>query len=225
MYSSSKPKRAISTTGPSVTVGSANLQRSTRGNTIHKAGTRQNDREWEVSFNLGRFEFVHSWQHNRFWIQTQLLISSWYIHEDPNSKSTVNTIQHMLEHVLKHPCLSIGFIIIFAGEKGGGRKIWSSIWSSIWSIVFFDPCFSPRERKRERERKSKSERVKEMCVLMNFALRYGGNRTHAGANSDLLWRSALTTRPTVFIELVPRVPITCDRNFRYQLYKYSWPSG
>ena len=47
---------------------------------------------------------------------------------------------------------------------------------------------------------------------MNFALRYGGNRTHAGGNSGLLWSQTLTTRPTVCIRLVLNVPITWFTN-------------
>ena len=65
---------------------------------------------------------------------------------------------------------------------------------------------------------------------MNFALRYGGNQTHAGGNSGLLWSRTLTTWPTVYIRLVPNVPITsdgnkCDGNIRYQSYIHGWPSG
>jgi len=61
--------------------------------------------------------------------------------------------------------------------------------------------------------------------MMNFALRYGGNRTHAGANPCLIRSQTLTTRPTVYTRLVPNVPITCDGNFRYQSYRHGWPSG
>jgi len=40
-------------------------------------------------------------------------------------------------------------------------------------------------------------------------LRYGGNRSPRGANlSNLIRSSTLTTRPTVYIRLVPKVPIT-----------------
>jgi len=61
--------------------------------------------------------------------------------------------------------------------------------------------------------------------VMNFALRYGGNRTHAGANPDLIRSATLTIRPTEYIRLVPKVPITCDGNIRYQSYTHGWPSG
>jgi len=61
--------------------------------------------------------------------------------------------------------------------------------------------------------------------LMNLALRYGGNRTHTGASSGLIRSRTLTTRPTMYIRLVPYVPITCDGNIRYQSYIHSWPSG
>ena len=47
--------------------------------------------------------------------------------------------------------------------------------------------------------------------LMKFALRYGGNRTHAGANPDLIRSVTLTTRPTEYIRLVPNVPIRYTR--------------
>ena len=43
--------------------------------------------------------------------------------------------------------------------------------------------------------------------VMNFALRYGGNRTHAGANPGLIRSQTKTTRPTVYIRLVPNVPV------------------
>ena len=46
--------------------------------------------------------------------------------------------------------------------------------------------------------------------VMNFALRFGGNRTHAGVGPDLMGPATLTTRPTEYIRLVPNVPITCD---------------
>ena len=45
--------------------------------------------------------------------------------------------------------------------------------------------------------------------VMNFEVRYGGNRTHAGTNPDLIRSQTSTTRPTVYIRLVPNVPITC----------------
>jgi len=45
--------------------------------------------------------------------------------------------------------------------------------------------------------------------MMNFALRYGGNRTRAGANPHLIRSLTLTIRPTEYIRLVPNVPITC----------------
>jgi len=61
--------------------------------------------------------------------------------------------------------------------------------------------------------------------VMNFALRYRGNRTHAARNSGLVWSQTLSTRPTVYIWLVPNVPITCDGNIRYQSYIHGWPSG
>jgi len=35
--------------------------------------------------------------------------------------------------------------------------------------------------------------------VMNFVLRYGGNRTHAGANPDLIRSVTLTTRSTEYI--------------------------
>jgi len=54
--------------------------------------------------------------------------------------------------------------------------------------------------------------------VMNFALRYGGDRTHAGVNPDLIQSATLTIRPTEYIRLVPNVPITCDGNIQYQLY-------
>jgi len=60
--------------------------------------------------------------------------------------------------------------------------------------------------------------------MMNFALRYGGNRTYAGANPGLIRSQTLTTRPTVYIQLVPSGPITCDGNIRYQSYIHDWPS-
>jgi len=60
---------------------------------------------------------------------------------------------------------------------------------------------------------------------MNFALRYGGNRTGAGANPHLIRSLTLTIRPTEYIRLVSNVPITCDGNIRYQSYILGWPSG
>jgi len=61
--------------------------------------------------------------------------------------------------------------------------------------------------------------------MMNFALRYGGNRTHAGANPHLIRSATLTIQPTEYIRLVPKVPITCDGNIRYQSYILGWPTG
>jgi len=61
--------------------------------------------------------------------------------------------------------------------------------------------------------------------VMNFALRYRGNRTHTGANPSLIRSQTLTTRPTVYIQLVPNAYITCDGNIRYQSYIHGWPSG
>ena len=54
-------------------------------------------------------------------------------------------------------------------------------------------------------------------------LRYGGNRTHAGANPHLIRSATLTIRPTEYIRLVPNVPITCDGNIRYDWYR-TFPS-
>jgi len=45
-------------------------------------------------------------------------------------------------------------------------------------------------------------------ILMNFALRYGENQTHAGVNPGLIRSQTLTTRSTVYIRLVPNAPIT-----------------
>ena len=45
-------------------------------------------------------------------------------------------------------------------------------------------------------------------IVMICALRFGGNRTHAGASPDFKRSQTLTTRPTVFIRLVLNVPIT-----------------
>ena len=45
-------------------------------------------------------------------------------------------------------------------------------------------------------------------VVMNFVLRYGGNRIHAGANPDLIRSQTLTIRPTEYLRLVLNVPIT-----------------
>jgi len=56
-------------------------------------------------------------------------------------------------------------------------------------------------------------------------LRYGGNRTRAGANPHLIWSATLTTRPTEYIRLVLNVPITCDGNVRYQSYILGWSNG
>jgi len=56
-------------------------------------------------------------------------------------------------------------------------------------------------------------------------LRYGGNRTHAGANPNLIRSATLTIRPTEYIRLVLNVPITCDGNVRYQPYILGWSNN
>jgi len=58
--------------------------------------------------------------------------------------------------------------------------------------------------------------------LMNFAFEI---RRESNPRSYLTRSSTLTTRPTVYIRLVPKVPITCDGNLRYQSYIHGRPSG
>ena len=63
-------------------------------------------------------------------------------------------------------------------------------------------------------------------IMMNFAFEIRRESNPRGANlSNLIRSSTLTTRPTVYIRLVPKVPITCDGNLRYQSYIHGRPSG
>jgi len=57
------------------------------------------------------------------------------------------------------------------------------------------------------------------CKLMNFAFEIRRESNPRGANlSNLIRSSTLTTRPTVYIRLVPKVPITCDGNPWYRRF-------
>ena len=63
-------------------------------------------------------------------------------------------------------------------------------------------------------------------VVMNFAFEIRRESNPRGANlSNLIRSSTFTTRPTVYIRLEPKVPITCDRNLRYHSYIHGRPSG
>jgi len=91
---------------------------------------------------------------------------------------------------------------------------------------------APKARSRSREGATQDEAPMislkvslKIPSLPKFSLRYGGNRTHAAANPGLLRSQTLTTRPTVYIRLVPNVPIRCDGNIRYQSYIHGLPSG
>jgi len=78
-----------------------------------------------------------------------------------------------------------------------------------WIPLYGSPCQATTPGLHGQVNASTQTRIQGQETVMNFALRYGGNRTHAGANPDLIRSATLTIQPTEYIRLVPNVPITC----------------